>query len=176
MTKIEAGRGKLYRRKHDNRIMGKAISLGVDYSTGTPRQDLESYYEQIDNPVETIVIEMEVPVNKVKDLKPVIQEWKPGEKVYAKDGDKAADVRIYRNKLYRVVQAHTTAVTWEPDKTPALWKVFTPAGVIPDWVQPQGAHDAYQIGDKVKFDSKTWICTVANNVWQPGVYGWEEIT
>ena len=35
---------------------------------------------------------------------------------------------------------------------------------------------AYSMGDKVSHNSKHWKSTVNNNVWEPGVYGWEEIT
>lgn len=42
-----------------------------------------------------------------------------------------------------------------------------------EWVQPTGAHDAYQPGDRVTHNGEVWICTVDNNVYAPGVYGWE---
>lgn len=48
---------------------------------------------------------------------------------------------------------------------------------IPAWVQPAGSHDAYDIGDKVTYDGKTWICILGDasgkNSWKPGEYGWE---
>lgn len=77
-------------------------------------------------------------------------------------------------KLYKCVQAHTSQEGWEPHLTPALW-ARTSSDPIPDWVQPTGAQDAYQTGDKVKHNSKTWISTADNNVWEPGVYGWNEV-
>lgn len=50
---------------------------------------------------------------------------------------------------------------------------------IPEWVQPTGAHDAYHVGDKVKYNSTVYICTLAdgagNNVWKPDEYGWEKV-
>lgn len=30
-------------------------------------------------------------------------------------------------------------------------------------------------GDKVTHNGKTWQSTTDNNVWEPGVYGWEEV-
>lgn len=57
--------------------------------------------------------------------------------------------------------------------------VNVPTGEIPDWVQPTGAHDAYQIGDKVRYKGAIWECEVANNAYPPDVYGWrmvEEVT
>jgi hypothetical protein len=40
------------------------------------------------------------------------------------------------------------------------------------WVQPTGAHDAYNIGDRVTHNGQTWESTAASNVWAPGVFGW----
>lgn len=85
----------------------------------------------------------------------------------------AAGERIkYNSKLYRCVQAHTSQIGWEPPVTPALWVRTVPDGDIPDWVQPTGAHDAYNTGDKVKHNGLTWISDVDANVWEPGIYGW----
>lgn len=78
-------------------------------------------------------------------------------------------------KLYKCVQAHTSQEGWEPHSTPALWTKVAKDGEIPDWTQPTGAQDAYQTGDKVKHNGKTWISTADNNVWEPGVYGWDEV-
>lgn len=81
----------------------------------------------------------------------------------------------YNGKLYKCVQAHTTQADWTPDVTPALW-VIVSLEEWPDWVQPIGAHDAYAKGDKVTHNSKKWTSDVDANVWEPGVYGWTEIT
>lgn len=84
----------------------------------------------------------------------------------------------YKDKLYRIVQTHTAQAGWEPDKTPALFTEVPKPGEIPVWKQPTGAQDAYMIGDKVHFpdaDGPVYISTVDNNVWQPGVYGWDEV-
>lgn len=80
----------------------------------------------------------------------------------------------YNEKLYKAVQQHVVQADWTPDSVPAL---FTEVSIaeIPDWVQPVGAQDAYNIGDKVKHNDKTWESTVDGNVWAPGVYGWNEI-
>ena len=50
MNKIIADEGKVFRRKIDGLIFGSEIYLGIDYSTGEPREDKEEYYEQIDKP------------------------------------------------------------------------------------------------------------------------------
>ena len=43
-----------------------------------------------------------------------------------------------------------------------------------EYVQPQGAHDAYPEGWKVTHNGKTWVSLVDANVWEPGVSGWRE--
>ena len=86
-------------------------------------------------------------------------------------------LRQHDNILYKCVQAHTSQDDWTPDISPSLWvKASDPAEEYPDWSQPIGSHDAYNTGDKVTFDSKHWISTCDANIWQPGVYGWEEVT
>ena len=85
----------------------------------------------------------------------------------------AVDDRVqYGGILYKCVQAHTSQADWMPDATPALWVVVS-IDEYPEWVQPTGAHDAYNIGDKVTHNGKAWVSDVDNNVWEPGVYGWK---
>lgn len=81
-------------------------------------------------------------------------------------------------KLYKVLQAHTSAAEWKPDISPSLYVEVTPSGVIPVWRQPQSAVDAYMTGDKVHYpdaDSPVYESLIDNNVWEPCVYGWEEV-
>lgn len=87
----------------------------------------------------------------------------------------AGDRRRYDGLLYRCVQAHTSQEGWEPPKVPALW-TRTSTEEWPEWIQPTGAQDAYAAGDKVSHSGKHWVSTVDANVWEPGVYGWEEAT
>lgn len=81
----------------------------------------------------------------------------------------------YNNKLYKVVQAHTTQADWTPDIVPALFTEVVPEGVIPDWKQPTGAQDAYNIGDKVRFNGMIYQSLINANVWSPTAYpaGWK---
>ena len=46
---------------------------------------------------------------------------------------------------------------------------------VAEWVQPTGAQDAYHIGDRVLYNSVVWECISDNNVYAPGVYGWEQV-
>ena len=80
-------------------------------------------------------------------------------------------------QLYQVLQDHTSAAEWTPDTATSLYKAvgIDPSG-IPLWVQPLGATDAYKLGDIVMHNEKKWESSIDNNVWEPGVYGWEEVT
>lgn len=53
MNKITAAPGNVFRRIHDGMIFGNEIYLGIDYSTGEPREDLRDYYEEIPEPEPT---------------------------------------------------------------------------------------------------------------------------
>ena len=95
--------------------------------------------------------------------------WKP-------DIDVVAGERYqYGDKLYRCEQSHHTQSNWTPDITPALWTEVAKPGEIPEWKQPTGAQDAYMAGDKVRHNEKVWESTMDYNVYEPGVYGWNEV-
>ena len=95
--------------------------------------------------------------------------WKAG-------ADYGADQRIeYGGTLYRCIQGHTALAYWTPDKTPALWAAVS-LEEWPEWVQPTGAYDAYNIGARVTHKGKKWISDTEGNIWEPGVYGWTEVT
>lgn len=80
------------------------------------------------------------------------------------------DVRVQHNgTLYRCVQAHTSQDDWTPDATPALWTAVS-LDEWPEFVQPTGAQDAYQTGDKVTYNGKHYVSLADNNVWSPDAY------
>ena len=83
---------------------------------------------------------------------------------------------LYNNILYKVLTDHTSQDDWTPDTAPSLFaKVLIPdKNVIPEWEQPESTNP-YSKGDKVTHNGKTWQSTIDSNVWEPGVYGWEEI-
>lgn len=83
----------------------------------------------------------------------------------------------YTGKLYKVVQAHTSQADWKPDTLPALYTPMIPENVLPAWKQPTGAQDAYKIGDKVIYKTKTYQSLINANTWSPEAYpaGWKLI-
>lgn len=72
----------------------------------------------------------------------------------------------------------------------AAWRALVPEGVqvpvepdpapVPDapaYVQPTGAHDAYQAGDRVTFQGRVYEAVINAVVWSPLAYpqAWKEV-
>lgn len=97
--------------------------------------------------------------------------WKSGEAYTA--GNRVQ----FEGILYKVLQNHTSQDDWTPPAAPSLFaRVLIPdPEVIPEWVQPDSTNP-YMAGDKVTHNGKTWESDIDNNVWEPGVYGWSEVT
>ena len=87
----------------------------------------------------------------------------------------AGDRVLHGGVLYKVLQAHTSQADWTPDITPALFVVVS-LDEWPEFIQPTGAHDAYNKGDKVTFEGKHYISLIDGNVYSPAAYpaGWQE--
>lgn len=83
----------------------------------------------------------------------------------------------YEGVLYRCLQGHTAQSGWDPVSAPSLWaKVLIPdESSIPEWEQPDSTNP-YMKGDKVTHGGMMWISLLDDNIWEPGVYGWEEAT
>ena len=105
----------------------------------------------------------------------------------AHDAYNTGDVVNYNGTLYESV---INGNVWAPDVYPAGWQEVsgavepdpgtdpeTPA-TYPEWVQPSGAHDAYNTGDRVTYNGKVYESTMDGNVWAPDAYpqGWTEVS
>lgn len=79
--------------------------------------------------------------------------------------------------LYKCIQSHSSQDDWKPDVTPSLWaKVLTSDDGTPlQWEQPDSTNP-YMKGDKVVYNNEVYESIVDNNVWEPGVYGWENVS
>jgi len=98
-------------------------------------------------------------------------KWAPD--IDVEQGDRL----LYNDVLYNVLQSHHTQSDWTPDAAPSLFaKVLIPdPEVIYDWEQPDSTN-TYKKGAKVRHKGKIWISDIDNNSWEPGVYGWSEVT
>ena len=107
----------------------------------------------------------EVPVDAVIDNAEIAGWTQP---TGAHDAYPAGRIVLHDGSVWRSTVA---ANVWEPGVSG--WRnVSEPATGYPAWVQPTGAHDAYQLGERVTHAGQDWESTAAANVWQPGVYGW----
>ena len=89
----------------------------------------------------------------------------------------SVDTRVrYEDALYKCLIAHTSQDDWTPLNAVSLWaKVLIPQpDVISEWEQPLSTNP-YMAGDKVRHNGKIWVSAIDNNVWEPGVYGWDEV-
>lgn len=78
------------------------------------------------------------------------------------------DVFKFNNKLYKVIQAHTSQEDWIPSELPAIYLNLLPDNIIPEWKQPTMAEDAYNIGDKVIYNGKVYESLINANTTVPG--------
>lgn len=90
---------------------------------------------------------------------------------------KTGNIRERNGKLYKCLQDHTSQETWTPEDSPSLWVgISDPTEEWPEWSQPVGSTDAYAKGAQVSHNGKHWTSDAENNVWEPGVYGWTEVS
>lgn len=125
--------------------------------------EAKKYRQLIEAAAETLTDEqaLEVPM--------LFKHWHP-------DEEYEVDQRLYyEGILYSVLQRHTSQSTWTPEVSPSLFaQVLIPdPEVIPEWIQPDSTNP-YMKDDKVSHNGDIWISTIDNNVWEPGVYGWEK--
>lgn len=104
----------------------------------------------------------------VLEIPQLLPEWKAG--IAYTTGKKIQ----YGGVAWKVLQDHTSQEGWEPGAAPSLFaEVLIPdPDVIPEWKQPDSTNP-YMTGDKVTHNGSTWVSTIDNNVWEPGVYGWD---
>lgn len=89
---------------------------------------------------------------------------------------KVGDRVTFNDVLYKVLQDHISQENWNPEISPSLFTKVLVAddGTILPWEQPDSTNP-YMTGDKVSHNGQNWVSIVDNNVWEPGVYGWEVI-
>ena len=53
-----------------------------------------------------------------------------------------------------------------------------PVDEYPEYIQPSGAHDAYNTGAKITFKGEKYTCLIDGCVWSPDEYptAWEEVS
>lgn len=81
----------------------------------------------------------------------------------------------YGGVLYRCLQEHQAQEGWDPQDAPSLWArvLIADPDQVSARVQPDSTN-GYSMGDRVRHLERIWVSVVDANVWEPGVYGWEE--
>lgn len=128
-------------------------------------------------------LDADTQLEDIMEIASVYPDYEVGKAYKAKTDTRPADIFSYGKnavgdpQLYMVLQDHTSAAEWAPDEAASLYKAIgVTADGIAVWVQPLGATDAYDKGDKVSHNDKFWVSNCNDNVWEPGVYGWDEVT
>ena len=87
------------------------------------------------------------------EVKGIYDEWKAGVDV------KVHEKKLYKGRLYRCVQAHTTQADWTPDVSPSLWEGIdeTHAGTINDPIPYEG-NMALEAGKYYEQGGVVYLC------------------
>lgn len=85
----------------------------------------------------------------------------------------------YGERLYKVLQAHTSQDDWTPTRAPSLFaQILTgeESDEPQEWQQPDSTN-SYMYGDRVIYNNKIYESTIDFNVWNPADYsmGWTMI-
>lgn len=94
----------------------------------------------------------------------------------ATDAYKKGDQVMYKDEKY---ESLIDANVWSSEAYPGGWKKVTGTDpeepTISEWVQPTGAHDAYNTGDKVLYNDRVYESLIDGNTYAPDAYpqGWK---
>lgn len=123
-------------------------------------------------------LDADTQADKIMEIASVYPEYEVGKLYKPKDVFGYGLNGVDDVQLYQVLQEHTSAAEWAPDSTPSLYKAIgVTAEGYPEWVQPLGASDAYNKGDKVSYNGVIYESVIDGNTWSPESYpqGWEAI-
>lgn len=136
--------------------------------------DIVDAQEKAEQAQEVVILTRDfLPDTLALTLPEIYDEWNPDSVSYiGKDTateDNPASIVRYNDALYRCLQSHTSQASWTPEASPSLWVLIDdPAIEWPEWKQPTGAHDAYDLNAKVSHNGKKWISQIAANTTEPG--------
>ena len=140
----------------------KVLQAHTSQQSWVPGTGTESLYVKVDD-IHAGTAEDPIPYNGNMEL---IENL-----YYTQDGvlyrcTRSTGTAVY-NALSELVGLYVEVVTSDTEE---------PTGdEVAEWVQPDSTNP-YMTGDRVLHNGSTWESTVDNNVWEPGVYGWAEVT
>lgn len=123
--------------------------------------------------LEDILDKIYVMYSKDKLSKEEMEELEALARENAKVENSYAPLQEQTDKLYadlKEVKARVSLLEKDGQEEPT-----EPVEEYPQYIQPQGAHDTYNIGDKITYNGKKYICKMDGCVWTPDAYpqGWE---
>lgn len=125
--------------------------------------------------VDTLWVQSELTEEQKKELETLAQDKAIPENSYA-------GLQEQIDKLYDSISDVTAAIADITDRVTVLEGGEPPEPPEPEewpeYVQPTGAHDAYNTGDKITYNGRHYICKMDGCVWNPSDYpaGWELAT
>lgn len=146
---------------------------------------LDNIVKELEKGIKTAFETLVLSKNLNKEQKEnILNQYKPYQigKVYEEN-----EKFTYKDKVYEVIQEHTSQTTWLPEATPALYREYlnveiqnkdgSKTEVVAEFKQPTGAHDSYNKGDKVLFKGKIYKSKIDANTFSPEQFadGWEEV-
>ena len=134
-------------------------------------------YELVDmlKKIDTLWVQSELTEEQKKELETLARDKAIPENSYA-------GLQEQINKLYQTVSEVTAAIADITERVTILEGGEPPAPPEPEewpeYVQPTGAHNAYNTGDKITYNGQHYICKMDGCVWNPSDYpaGWELAT
>ena len=141
-------------------------------------------YEVIKNVIENTSFELKdilYKINKMWIKNAITEEEKTELDSLARQNAKAensyAPLQEQINKIYedmKDLEARISLLKQE-QSTEEPQEPTEPVEEYPEYVQPTGAHDSYNTGDKITYNGKKYVCKMNGCVWSPDVYpaGWE---
>lgn len=142
-----------------------SVTLSKNTITEIPTEAFEETPtpETIKTMIAGMVLESELTEEELQMILFVYEDYEVN-RLYPKDA-----LFKYAGKLYKVNQAHTSAIQWVPGVgTESLYSVVAPAGVIPVWAGPFGG--PYNVGSLVQWPEGgiIWRSTIPANTTEPG--------
>lgn len=162
--------------------------IGLDFPEAEALAFALPFFDEVEDPYADVIEEQAAQIaeqaqlidevseiltdEQAADLPAVFPEWAVGV-AYKYD-----DRRRYAGELYKCIQPHTSQADYTPDVAVSLWVKIAKPGEIPVWRRPTGAHDAYNTGDKVHYETAedpVYRSTKDANVYSPAEWpeGWE---
>lgn len=134
-------------------------------------------YELVDmlKKIDTLWVQSELTEEQKKELAALARDKAIPENSYA-------GLQEQIDTLYQTVSEVTAAIADITERVTILEGGEPPAPPEPEewpeYVQPTGAHNAYNTGDKITYNGQHYICKMDGCVWNPSDYpaGWELAT